>query len=93
MTEQEKFARLMQERVQRERDPHVPPDHIVTGNCTFEALNRYLTLHPFETIRAIEAIKMFEWLQPLIKAQMADNPMWGLRDIIGDNPNSEEKGK
>lgn len=87
--EEATLARLNRERIAREREPHIPPEHIVTGQCTFEALTRYLTLHPLETIRAIEAVKISEWMYPLIKAQQAANPAWGLLDIIGSDPGAE----
>jgi hypothetical protein len=88
-SEQEKLARINRERIARDLAPHVPPEHIVSGECTFEALNRYLALHPIETIRAIEATRMAAWMYPLLKMQMAERPDWGLRDIIGDNPGNE----
>lgn len=78
------LARLNRERIARDLEPHIPPEHIVTGQCTFEALNRYLTLHPLDTIRAIEAVRMYEWMYPMVKALQAANPAWGLLDIIGD---------
>lgn len=39
MEEHEKLVRMMQEREERDREGHIPPEHIVTGQCTFEALN------------------------------------------------------
>lgn len=84
------LARLNRERIARDLAPHVPPEHIVTGDCTFEALTRYLTVHPIETIRAREAMRMSEWMHPLLKAHQAENPPWGLLDIIGDDPGKEE---
>lgn len=88
--EEETLARLNRERIARDLEPHIPPEHIVTGECTFEALTRYLTLHPLEKIRAIEAVRMSEWMYPLIKAQQKDNPAWGLLDIIGDKDENDE---
>lgn len=88
------LEQMMQTRKASERDPHVPPEHIVTGNCTFEAFNRYIALHPFETIRAKEAVQMYEWLYPFIKHQMAEQIRWGLLDIIGEKPGDtpDDKG-
>lgn len=83
------LARLNRERIARDLEPHIPPEHIVTGECTFEALNRYLTLHPLDKIRAIEAVRMSEWMYPLIKVHQAANPAWGLLDIIGGDPGAE----
>lgn len=74
----------------RDLNPHIPPDHIVKGECSFEAFSRYLTVHPIETMRAIEAVQIAAWLHPLTKRQQADNPMWGLSDILGNMP---EKNK
>lgn len=89
--EHELLERLMQDRVDRELNPHVPPDYIVSGNCSFSALNRYLTLHPLDTIRAVEAMRMCQWMYPLAKAHLADHPAWDLHDIIGDNPGEESE--
>lgn len=86
------LARLNRERIARDLEPHIPPEHIVMDQCTFEALNRYLTLHPLGTIRAIEAVQMMEWMYPMVKAYQADNPAWGLLDIIGDDPKGNDNG-
>jgi len=83
------LARLNRERIARDSEPHIPPEHIVAGECTWESFNRYLTLHPLETIRAIEAAKMYEWMYPMIKVLQSENPAWGLLDIIGDTPGEE----
>ena len=85
------LARLNRERIARDLEPDIPPEHIVSGECTWEALNRYLTLHPFNTIRAIEAARMYVWMSPMVNAYQADNPAWGLRDIIGDDPGDERE--
>lgn len=87
--EQKELLRQAGERANREANGHVPPEHIITGQCSFGALNRYLTLHPIETIRSIEAIKMIAWMYPMLKGQMTDNPAWDLRDILGDDPGKQ----
>lgn len=88
----ERLARLNRERLERDRAPHVPPEYIVSGKCTFEALGTYLAQHPFDTFRAREAAQMYEWLYPMAKAQMASGDSWGLLDIIGDDPGSKQGG-
>jgi hypothetical protein len=87
----ERLARLNRERLERDRAPHIPPEHIVSGECTFEALNTYLTLHPFNTFRAREAARMYEWMYPIVKAHQASGGAWGLLDIIGDDPGSKQE--
>lgn len=87
----ERLARLNRERIERDRAPHVPPEHIVSGECTFEALNVYLTQHPFGTIRAREAAQMYGWMYPMVKAHEASGDNWGLLDILGDDPGRERK--
>lgn len=89
-TEYERLARLNRERIERDRAPHVPPEHIISGECTLEALDSYLQQHPFNTIRAREAARMYGWLYPMVKAQQASGDKWGLRDIIGDDPGREQ---
>src|SRR5437879_12162938 len=81
----ERLARLNRERIERDRAPHVPPEHIVSGECTFEALNTYLAQHPFNSFRAREAARMYEWMYPMVKAHEASGDSWGLLDILGDD--------
>lgn len=88
--EKETLARINRKRIARDLEPDIPPEHIVTGDCTWEALNRYLTVHPLDTIRAKEAVRMFEWMYPMMRALQPDNPPWGLLDIIGDEPGIEQ---
>lgn len=87
-TDMERLARLNRERIARDLAPYVPPEHIVSGECTLEALSAYLTQYPFVTIRAREAAQMYAWMAPMINA--ADKSNWGLLDIIGDNPGEAE---
>lgn len=32
---------------------------------------------------------MCQWMQPLFKSVMADQPIWGLRDILKEKPEQE----
>jgi len=89
--EHERLARLSRERIERDRAPHVPPEHIISGECTIEALGTYLAQHPFNTFRAREAARMYEWMLPMVKAYQADGGAWGILDIIGEQPGQEGK--
>jgi hypothetical protein len=90
-TEQERLARLNRERLARDCAPHVPPEHIVSGECTFEALAAYLGRHPYDTFRAREAARMYGWFAPIVLVHQAEK--WGLDDIIGTQQQGGEGKK
>jgi len=90
--ESQGLARLKRQKEYDALHPHIPPEHIVNGECSFEALGAYLAQHPINTYRAREAAQMYGWLWPAIKAQEAGG-QWGLLDIIGEKPAQKPEDK